>query len=143
MKDISLIDLKSQQIEELPCPAINLILYLGDSLNEIRMVIHQYQNSTSSELLGIKSGDNIIGLIGIEIFDSTGIITHFGLLPDYQRQGIGSKIVKTLPIKYSLTTIVARADDRIIEFYRKLGFIVRETHNPPCPTHKFLCILKA
>ncbi|KIE05704.1 hypothetical protein NF27_DJ00010 [Candidatus Jidaibacter acanthamoeba] len=144
MNNISLIDLKPQ-IDCLPYPIPNILLSLLNcpiTLQTYKDMIFDYKINSSSELLGIKSDNELIGAIGLEVLHNTGTIKHFKILPQYQRQGIGSKIIKTLPIKYNLNFLQAEADINTVNFYIKLGFIVEEINNNPCSTSNYICILR-
>ena len=144
MNNISLVDLKPR-IDSLPYPIPNILLSLANcpiTLQIYKDIIFDYKINSSSELLGIKSDDDFIGAIGLEVLHNTAVIKHFKILPQYQRQGIGSKIIKTLPIKYNLTSLHTTADNETINFYTKLGFMVLHIENSTCPTPQYMCSLK-
>ncbi|MBA8667737.1 GNAT family N-acetyltransferase [Holosporaceae bacterium 'Namur'] len=144
MNNISLIDLKPQ-INTLPYPIPNILLSLETcpiTLQTYKDIIFDYKINSSCELLGIKLGKEFIGIVGLEVYHNTAIIKHFKILPQYQRRGIGTKIIKTLPMKYNLTSLQAQVGNETVNFYSKLGFMVVEIKNNPCPTSRYMCTLK-
>ncbi|MBA8667974.1 GNAT family N-acetyltransferase [Candidatus Jidaibacter acanthamoebae] len=143
MNNISLIDLKPQ-IDSLPYPIPNILLLLANCPippQTYKDIIFDYKISSSSELLGIKSDNEFVGVIGLEVLHNTGIIKHFMILPQYQYQGIGTKIIKTLPIKYGFSSLHAEADNETVNFYTKLGFMVLKVEDTSCPNPKYNCTL--
>lgn len=144
MKELSLIDLKPN-IEKIAYPIPDLIISLYEheiTLQEYKKIIFGYKLDNSTELLGIKLNKELIGLIGLTIYQSNGFIKHFGILSEYQRQSIGTKIIKSLPIKYNLKSLEVMANDQSVQFYIKLGFLVLDIKDNPSPTPKYLCTLK-
>ena len=144
MNNISLIDLKPK-IDYLPYPIPDIIISLYEhpiTLQEYEEIIYGYKLDNSAELLGIELNKELLGLIGLRVCQNKGFIKHFGILPEYQYQGIGSRIIKTLPAKYSLDSLEAVANNDTVEFYKKLGFIVHEIQNTLSSTPKYMCTLK-
>ncbi len=69
-------------------------------------------------------GDRLVGL-GNAISDGHLVVYYPHLLvqPDYQRRGIGTRLMRMLMGRYeAFHQHLLVADDRAIEFYRKCGF---------------------
>jgi GNAT superfamily N-acetyltransferase len=78
----------------------------------------------SHSLVTAWDGERLVGL-GNAISDSCLVVyfPHLVVLPNYQGQGIGTRLMQLLMARYrGFHQQVLVADGRAIEFYRKLGF---------------------
>ncbi len=79
---------------------------------------------SSHALVTAWDGDKLVGL-GNAISDGCLVVyyPHLLVLPEYQGQGIGSRLMQMLMARYEgFHQHVLLADGRAIEFYRKCGF---------------------
>ena len=79
----------------------------------------------SHSLVSAWSGDRLVGL-GNTISDGHLIVYYSHLLvhPQYQGQGIGTRLMELLMSKYQgFHQHILVADSRAVEFYRKRGFV--------------------
>src|SRR5882672_10526922 len=77
----------------------------------------------SHSLLTAWDGDRLVGL-GNAISDGHLVVyyPHLLVLPDYQRRGIGTELMRRLMLIYhGLHQHILLANGRAIEFYRKCG----------------------
>jgi ribosomal protein S18 acetylase RimI-like enzyme len=78
----------------------------------------------SHSLLSAWHGSTVVGL-GNAISDGYLVVyyPHLLVLPDYQRRGIGTELMRRLVARYEgFHQHMLVADGRAIEFYRKCGF---------------------
>src|SRR3954463_16286924 len=45
-------------------------------------------------LMGSLEADRLIGVIGLEVREETGIVKHIAVLPEYRLQGVGKALIK-------------------------------------------------
>jgi len=78
-----------------------------------------------------KNGDRVVGIIRGSCDGNRGLIQQLSVHPDFQNQGIGTKLVKTfsakLKLSYGLRSVgvVSAAGEELnsVEYYKKLGFV--------------------
>ena len=74
----------------------------------------------------------IVGTLFYYSKDKTSFITHFSVLPKYERLGIGSRLFNKLLEKTQNQDIeleVHPSNKKAIEFYQKLGFLIISAEN--------------
>lgn len=79
----------------------------------------------SHSLVTAWDGDKLVGL-GNAISDGHLVVyyPHLLVLPEYQGQGIGTRLMQMLMAKYSgFHQQIVVADGRATEFYRRCGFV--------------------
>ena len=128
MKEVQL--LKLEDIKQLSADnlaklykALSLCMF-DKSKAAITTKVNLYLSYNNKELLPIYQGSEIIGVVGTLLNKDKLTITHLAILKDYQKQGIATKIVNALPIKYQVNKIEAETDRESVEFYRKQGFMI-------------------
>lgn len=82
-----------------------------------------------------KSGESIIGgLVVYQTSPEEWELRHIAVLSEFQKQGIGRKLVKYLVAyvqKKKCKRLYTIARNTSVDFFRKLGFIVNHTQKPP------------
>lgn len=146
MYEISLVDLKDK-LNGNSYLAVIKALFLSCAYpkteEKIQDCINYYINNNSTDLLGIEKNEDLIGLLGIELKQNKGVIKHISILPPYQKEGVGTKVIKTLPIKYDLNIIEAETDDESVAFYQNLGFMTQLIEDNEYSIPRYLCVLRA
>ena len=88
--------------------------------------------SHSDKVITAWDGEKLVGLIN-SIADGslTAYIPYMLVNPDYQKQGIGKKLVRMIVLKYeSYERIVLLTEKDTVDFYRKCGFLdARSIHS--------------
>ncbi|MBA8667303.1 GNAT family N-acetyltransferase [Holosporaceae bacterium 'Namur'] len=146
MDEISLIDLKVALNQDSYFDLIKTLLLsctYPSKEEKVQDIINYYLHTDSTDLLGIEKNNELIGLLGIELMLNKGIIKHISILPDFQKEGIGTKVIKTLPIKYDLNIIEAETDNESVSFYQNLGFMTQLIENNSYSIPRYLCVLRA
>ena len=85
--------------------------------------------SHSDTVVTAWDGDKLVGLIN-SIADGslTAYIPYLLVNPNYQKQGIGEKLVRMIVSEYeSYERIVLLTEKDTVEFYRKCGFLEART----------------
>ncbi len=71
--------------------------------------------------------DKIIGCVRLRSLSQTrGGISYVAVLPEFQYQGIGSRMIKKIieqAKKENLTTLTLNSRFHCVDFYKKLGFV--------------------
>ncbi len=84
-----------------------------------------YREMKSMTFFGWEQGGKLIGVMGFQPVEDVTLIRHAYVLPDYQRKGIGAKLLSHLrqitKTKYLLVGTWADAS-WAIDFYLKQGF---------------------
>lgn len=101
----------------------NVIAYsIGNPTDEkIQKVLDGYKGA-DNHLVGYFVGVNLVGVIGLEISQASATIQHISVLPNYQSNSIGKKLVLYVMQHFSLETLSAETDDDAVGFYRAMDF---------------------
>lgn len=86
-------------------------------------LINEFNNGV--RMFGYKKDNNLIGVMGIQELERVTLIRHAYILTDYQKKGIGSKLLNYLfhiNSKSSLLVGTWREAKWAINFYKKFGF---------------------
>ena len=121
--DITISEYKNYEREE--------ILNLYDSVgwcsytNRPDMLDHAFEHSL--KILGAHDGEKLVGIIRA-VGDGYSIlfIQDILVLPDYQRKGIGTKLLKTMldlyPDVYQIQLVTDKTE-KTVSFYKSCGFL--------------------
>ena len=78
-------------------------------------------------MFGFSSDNKLIGVMGIQELKEVTLIRHAYILTNYQRKGVGRKLLKYLLEKNQSTCLLVgtwKAASWAIRFYEKFGFIL-------------------
>lgn len=73
-------------------------------------------------LLGCYREHKLIGLIGINIEDTEGIVNHIAVFETSQRKGVGMRLITEVRNRFQIITCKAETDIDGKAFYEKCGF---------------------
>jgi ribosomal protein S18 acetylase RimI-like enzyme len=98
--------------------------------NESRVLQESHEDSISPNAQVIQIGDVAVGVFLVERFATHIQLEQIYLLPEYQRLGIGSALIKSLIAESSQSQLPIRLRVMVInpakKFYEKIGFLVTE-----------------
>ncbi|MFN7038280.1 MAG: GNAT family N-acetyltransferase [Alphaproteobacteria bacterium] len=104
---LNYLSLKSQLKQDLYLQSI-LKLAVGFPTDEkMTQVIDSYVHASNKYIIGIKFNSEIVGLTGITLVKQDAIINHIAVVPKYQMQGFGKKLVNHIIERYKLKSIIA------------------------------------
>ena len=86
----------------------------------------------SMTFFGWEEADKLVGVIGLQPVEGVTLIRHAYVLPDYQRKGIGSRLLDHIrQMTKSRNLLVGTWADAnwAINFYKKHGFILMPNKN--------------
>jgi len=93
-------------------------------LTEARLPVADLASSRSLNLLGFREGGRLIGVVGVEIYGSVGLLRSLAVHPEHRNAGLGVSLVSNaenwaakqgIKTLYLLTTTAAR-------FFGRLGY---------------------
>lgn len=85
-----------------------------------------YINNSDIIVLGASMNNRFLGIIVLDYSgDSELVILDIAVLKSIQKQGIGRTLIEYVKETYQPKCITAETDDDAIDFYRKIGFIVK------------------
>ncbi|MFE8695595.1 GNAT family N-acetyltransferase [Cytobacillus sp. FJAT-53684] len=78
--------------------AMGLLSFMPNEkdLKKLQQTMKQYENDENLQLFLWKTGEDIIGLMGILLTDDSAMIQHISVNPSHRHQGIGKSMVKAL-----------------------------------------------
>ncbi|WP_313891030.1 GNAT family N-acetyltransferase [Psychrobacillus sp.] len=79
--------------------------------------IHQYDTDPNWHLFLWKKDEDVVGLIGVKMDGSEGIVQHVSVSPSHRGEGIGKEMVQKLPSFLNTTSIRPTAE--IKAFFEK------------------------
>jgi riboflavin biosynthesis RibT protein len=66
---------------------------LEKDLKKLKQTMRRYEENPNWQLYLWKKGDDFIGLIGVEVNDSSFTVHHISVMPSYRGEGIGLLMV--------------------------------------------------
>ena len=92
----------------------------------------EYLEKKRQDYFVIEKDDQVVGCGGLNYFPQNGIvrISWDMIHPDYQYQGLGTKLLEYrldfIQTKYKVNTIVVRTSQHAVGFYKAFGFVLEE-----------------
>lgn len=87
----------------------------------------KYQEDENANIYAYRVDGKYKGVVIFKIINNSATILDIAVKPEYQGQGIGSKLIDFIFNSFDTQNITAQTDDDAIEFYKKYGFIVANT----------------
>ncbi len=87
----------------------------------------KYQEDENTNIYAYKDNGEHKGIVIFKIANNSATILDIAVKPDYQGQGIGSKLIDFIFNSFNVNNITAETDDDAIGFYKKYGFTVADT----------------
>ena len=99
----------------------------------------KYQEDENTNIYAYKDDGEYKGIVVFKIENKLATILDFAVKPEYQGQGIGSKLIDFIFNQFEVDNITAETDDDAIGFYKKCGFIVASCEKK-FDTNRYTCI---
>ena len=92
--------------------AMGLLSYMpgGLSVKMLQEAIHIYETDDSWQLYLWKKDDDLIGLLGIEIGETTYTMHHISINPSFRGEGIGKEMVMKLQLQFPEKECISTED---------------------------------
>ncbi|MBP2240736.1 riboflavin biosynthesis RibT protein [Cytobacillus eiseniae] len=92
--------------------AMGLLSFMPNEkeLKKLQQTMKQYENDEDLQLFLWKAGEDIIGLLGVSMYENTAIIQHISVNPSHRQQGIGKEMVKAFIELYPERTLTANEE---------------------------------
>lgn len=87
----------------------------------------KYQEDEETNVNVYKEDNEYKGIVVFEIVNNSATILDIAVKPEYQGQGIGSKLIDFIFDQFDVDNITAETDGDAIGFYKKYGFTVADT----------------
>ena len=87
----------------------------------------KYQEDENTNIYACKDNGEYKGIVVFEILNNSATILDIAVKPEYQGQGIGSKLIDFIFNSFNVDNVTAETDDDAIGFYKKYGFTVADT----------------
>ena len=87
----------------------------------------KYQADDTVKVYAFSESGKYKGIVVFEIKDNTAEILDIAVKPEYQGNGIGSRLIDYIFSKFAVSKIIAETDYDAIGFYKKYGFTVTDT----------------
>ncbi|MFZ5503505.1 MAG: arsenic resistance N-acetyltransferase ArsN2 [Pseudomonadota bacterium] len=93
-------------------------------LTEAQLPVADLASSRSLKLLGIRDGGHLLGVVGVEVYGSVGLLRSLAVEPSHRKSGLGFSLVSNaetwaaeqgVEILYLLTTTAA-------QFFARRGY---------------------
>ncbi len=99
----------------------------------------KYQEDENANIYAYKHNGQYKGIVIFKITDNLSTILDIAVNPEYQGQGIGSKLINFIFNSFNVQNITAETDDDAIGFYKKYGFTVTDT-KVEFDTKRYTCV---
>ncbi len=104
--------------------------------------LQQYDDDPDRLLSGIVQQDELVGAAGLwRPYPDQAILLHIAIKPQYQRQGLGTKLIDHLMRHYNIPILEAETDIAAVDFYRRLGFQITSLGEKYPGVERFRCLL--
>ena len=84
----------------------------------------KYQADDNTSVYAYADNGEYKGIIVFKIKEQTAEILDIAVKPEYQGNGIGSRLIDYIFTRFAVNKITAETDDDAIGFYEKYGFTV-------------------
>lgn len=102
----------------------------------------KYQEDENSNIYAYKHNGQYKGIVIFKIANNSSTIFDIAVKPEYQGQGIGSKLIDFIFNSFNTQNITAETDNDAIGFYKKYGFIVADT-KVEFDTKRYVCVCES
>lgn len=102
----------------------------------------KYQADRKSNVYAYSENGVYKGIVVFKIKDQTAEILDIAIKPEYQGQGIGSRLIDYIFSQFSINKIIAETDDDAIGFYKNYGFAVADINNK-YDTKRYICVCES
>ena len=102
----------------------------------------KYQEDENSNIYAYKHNGQYKGIVIFKIANNSSTILDIAVKPEYQGQGIGSKLIDFIFNSFNTQNITAETDNDSIGFYKKYGFIVADT-KVEFDTKRYVCVCES
>ncbi len=103
--------------------------------------INLYKSDASRELFGRFINEELVGLIGIIHSSIEEVeLKHIAVRSDYRKQGIGRDMIFGYLKDNGIRKMIAETDIEAVEFYRNIGFQIRNLGEKYFGVERFQCI---
>ena len=99
----------------------------------------KYQENENTNIYAYKDNGEYKGIVVFNIAKSSATILDIAVKPEYQGQGIGSKLIDFIFNSFNARNITAETDDDAIGFYKRYGFTVADT-KVKFDTKRYVCV---
>ena len=99
----------------------------------------KYQEDENANIYAYKHNGQYKGIVIFKMANNSATILDIAVKPDYQGQGIGSKLIDFIFDSFNSKNITAETDDDAIGFYKKYGFTVVDT-KVEFDTKRYVCV---
>ncbi len=102
----------------------------------------KYQEDENANIYAYKHNGEYKGIVVFKTQNNSATILDIAVKPEYQGQGIGSKLIDFIFNSFNVDSITAETDDDAIGFYIKYGFIVAVT-KIEFDTKRYVCVCES
>lgn len=102
----------------------------------------KYQEDENANIYAYKHNGEYKGIVVFKIANNSATILDIAVKPEYQGQGIGSKLIDFIFDRFEVDNITAETDDDAIGFYKKYGFTVANT-KVEFDTKRYVCVCES
>ncbi|KRG13627.1 ribosomal protein S18 acetylase RimI-like enzyme [Lederbergia galactosidilyticus] len=135
-----MIEIKSTPIQS----DIRELLSFATAEKNVEREYELYMQSPVRKLYGYHLQEEVVGCIGIELFDVNRCeIKHIAVSTNHRGKGIGSKMIRFIEIKHSLSFISAETDKDAVKFYKRYGFKILSSGERYPGVERFRCVLES
>ena len=104
--------------------------------------VKKYQEDENANIYAYKHNGEYKGIVVFKIANNSATILDIAVKPEYQGQGIGSKLIDFIFDRFEVDNITAETDDDAIGFYKKYGFTVANT-KVEFDTKRYVCVCES
>ena len=127
-------ELTNEDILELLAPSV-----FNPTSERLLSRAEKYQADDKTSVYAYADNGEYKGIIVFKIKEQTAEILDIAVKPEYQGNGIGSRLIDYIFSKFAVSKIIAETDDEAIGFYKKYGFTVIDTR-VEIYTKRYTCV---
>jgi ubiquinone/menaquinone biosynthesis C-methylase UbiE/N-acetylglutamate synthase-like GNAT family acetyltransferase len=102
----------------------------------------KYQEDENTNIYAYKDNGEYKGIVIFKVINNSATILDIAVKPEYQSQGIGSKLINFIFNSFNARNITAETDDDAIGFYKKYGFAIVDT-KVEFDTKRYVCVCES
>lgn len=82
--------------------AMGFLSYISSdyTVKQLQEIMNRYEMEDEWDLYVVKEQDNLVGIVGVEVFDDYFVVHHLSLNPSFRGEGLGKEILSKLEEEY-------------------------------------------
>ncbi|MFT4200906.1 GNAT family N-acetyltransferase [Gordonia sp. (in: high G+C Gram-positive bacteria)] len=116
---------------DLDSEAFRRLLFLASDYDDARLHEVIEDELPTMAVIGTRDGQRVTGFAAYLPDEATVVLEYIATAEDLRGSGLGRTLVRAVQERHPGASVLAETDDDAVDFYRALGFVVRDGDPDP------------